>query len=85
MDPRKRSALTAALSGPKPETLGPDLGAMAKADTFSFPCLAEESNAQRPDDLSSEVDKLVISSRSSLAGSAPTVPRLSNTFTASPL
>jgi hypothetical protein len=83
MDSKKKSALTAALSSPADLVGGQgDLAAQAKADTFAFPCLAE-NGASNVNDLTDGVEQMDLSRRRSLAGSAPTAPRLSSTMTVS--
>lgn len=84
MDPKKKSALTAALSS-NPAEAGSgqsDQPTATKADTFSFPCLAE-GNVSNVDDIAAGVERVDLSRRPTLAGSAPTAPRLSSTMTVS--
>ena len=82
MDPKKKSALTAALSSNPPESQGGqgDQAASTKADTFSFPCLADGAPSN-VDDIAAGVERVDLSRRPTLAGSAPTAPRLSSTMT----
>lgn len=84
MDSKKKSALTAALSSNPADLAGGhgDLATQAKADIFAFPCLAENGTSN-VNALADGVEQMDISRRRSLAGSAPTVPRLSSTMTVS--
>ena len=77
---QKKSALTAALSSQPGESGQSDLNhAPTKADTFAFPCLGE-GDASAVDGIAEGVEKMDLTRRQSLAGSAPTAPRLSTTI-----
>jgi hypothetical protein len=79
MDPRKRSALTAALSDPTRDSLGQgDARSASKLDTFSFPCINELSISEK--DGSYRMANKPVEMASGLAGSAPSVPRLSSSL-----
>lgn len=79
----KKSALSAALSS-NPQDAGAGQGdrAVPKADTDAFPCLAEGTTSTVTD-VAAGIQKIDLSKgrRQSLAGSAPTAPRLSLTLT----
>ena len=83
MDQKKKSALTAALSGAPPDALGQaDPAGQPKDDTFAFPCLSAEGGVD-VNGAAAGLESLNLERRASLAGSAPTASRLSNTFTVS--
>jgi len=75
----KKSALTAALSGAPPALGQEDAAAHPKDDVFAFPCLAE-GGISDADAAAAGFEKLNLERRSSLAGSAPTAPRMSGTM-----
>jgi len=83
MEQKKKSALTAALSGAPPDPLGQsDSVSHPKDDVAAFPCLTEES-IESADAAIVGFEKLNLERRSSLAGSAPTASRLGGSVTAS--
>lgn len=77
MDPKKKSALTAALSGAlSRDGLGQgDRGPQPKDDTFAFPCLAKDGEGALSE-ATAGFENLDLK-RTTLAGSAPTASRLS--------
>ena len=82
MESKKKSLLSAALSSNFAEAGAGlnDQATQTKADTFAFPCLAD-ANDVSTNGIAEEVEKMDLSKRQTLAGSAPTVPRLSSTMT----
>lgn len=74
MDPRKKSALTAALSSPgDDQAAGRTEGSTQKDDLSSFPCLSENSSAENASELSKALGQMGLERKGSLAGSAPTM------------
>jgi hypothetical protein len=73
MDPRKKSALTAALSSPgDDQAAGRTKGSTQKDDLSSFPCLSENTSAENASELSKALVQMGLERKGSLAGSAPT-------------
>eukprot|EP00890_Picochlorum_soloecismus_P004255 jgi/Picsp_1/4830/NSC_02197-R1_hypothetical protein CHLNCDRAFT_137776 [Chlorella variabilis] len=74
MDPRKKSALTAALSSPSDDqAAGRTEGSTQKDDLSSFPCLSDNTSADNASELSKALGQMGLERKGSLAGSAPTM------------